>query len=85
MEELFKHRADEKEIESKIVETERVELSLLEGKIKEVLTMLKSLNSMVFRIDFNYNNEYIIYYIEISPSKQNIVNIFLGNNSKNIG
>ena len=59
MEELFKHRADEKEIESKIVETERVELSLLEGKIKEVLTMLKSLNSMVFKIDFNYNNEYI--------------------------
>ena len=82
---MFKHRADEKEIESKIVETERVELSLLEGKIKEVLTMLKSLNSMVFKIDFNYNNEYIIYYIEISPSKQNIVNIFLGNNSKNIG
>ena len=62
MEELFKHRADEKEIESKIVETERVELSLLEGKIKEVLTMLKSLNSMVFKIDLNYyNNKYILY------------------------
>ena len=62
MEELFKHRADEKEIESKIVETERVELSLLEGKIKEVLTMLKSLNSMVLKIDFNnYSDKYILY------------------------
>ena len=46
LDELLKHRGD-KQIEQINMESDRVQLSLLEEKIKEVLHMLRSLNSMV--------------------------------------
>ena len=52
---------------------EKIQLTLLEEKIKEVLTMLRSLNSMVNR-SFNYFIDYLFYIILLSvestlPSK----------------
>ena len=50
LEELLKQQQEPNNESQQVlvhVETDRVQITLLEGKIKEVLTMLKSLNSMV--------------------------------------
>ena len=51
LDELLKHRGgnktDDQNLLIKDLEEDRVQLSLLEEKIKEVLHMLRSLNSMV--------------------------------------
>jgi predicted nuclease with TOPRIM domain len=51
LEELLRRREDYGEVSNdlQVIEAERVRLSLLEEKIKEVLTMLRSLNSMVIK------------------------------------
>ena len=58
LEELLKHQQNPNNESQQVlvhVETDRVQITLLEGKIKEVLTMLKSLNSMV-RLIIYYNS-----------------------------
>ena len=50
LDELLKHRGGDKIDQNLLIkdlEEDRVQLSLLEEKIKEVLHMLRSLNSMV--------------------------------------
>ncbi len=49
LDELLKRRKENYQLELQLEGSERVKLSLLEEKIREVLTMLRSLNSMVLK------------------------------------
>ena len=71
LEELLKHQQNPNNESQQVlvhVETDRVQITLLEGKIKEVLTMLKSLNSMVrLLLNLVYNLYVFLWLQNISP------------------
>ena len=45
-----------------ILEAQRVRLTLLEDKVKEVLSMLRSLNAMVKKLDLFLNSPLILIF-----------------------